>query len=223
MSIIRPLGYKASEVVGVRLHNLEDEFLIFAVPFGEYIETPGGIRAMVSSWRRVDDNAAPARAKLTVTYLNSALAKSEAGVNGFDEAIMLTDDGHVAEGSAENIFMVRDGELVTPPLSDNILAGITRDTAIRVARNELKLAIHDRRIDRSELYGADEVFLCGTLVRRSSRSWRSTIGVSGMVRWARWPVGSTSATWMSYAGKTTSIGTGFQPSTSRSLLKDKEG
>ena len=159
---VRPLAYKASEVVGVRLHGLEDGFLIFTVPFGDYIEATGGIRAMVSSWRRIDDNAAPSRAKLTGTYVNAALAKSEAVLNGFDEVIMLTDDGHVCEGSAENIFLVAGGKLITPPVSDNILVGITRSTVIQLARDDLNLVVRERRVDRSELYGADEVFLCGT-------------------------------------------------------------
>ncbi|MBX6342891.1 MAG: branched-chain amino acid transaminase [Thermomicrobiaceae bacterium] len=159
---IRPLVYKASEVIGVRLHDLETGFVIYAVPFGDYIEAAGGSRTMVSSWRRIDDNAAPARAKLTGIYVNSAFAKSEAALNGFDEAIMLTDDGHVSEGSAENLFIVVDGQVVTPPTSENILVGITRDTVIRLAREELGLPVLERSIDRSELYGADEIFLCGT-------------------------------------------------------------
>lgn len=159
---IRPLAFLSSEIIGVRLHNVDHGFVIFAVPFGDYIETSGGIRAMTSSWRRIDDNAAPARSKLTGIYVNSAFAKSEAALNGFDEAIMLTDDGHVSEGSAENIFVVTGGELVTPPPSDNILVGITRDTVMRIARDDLQLTVRERSIDRSELYGADEVFLCGT-------------------------------------------------------------
>ncbi len=101
---VRPLAYKSSELIGVRLHNLTDAFVMFSVPFGDYVETSGGLSVGVSSWRRIDDNAAPARAKLTGIYVNSALAKSEAALNGFDESIMLTDDGHVSEGSAENIF-----------------------------------------------------------------------------------------------------------------------
>ena len=159
---VRPLAYMASELIGVRLHNLDQGFVIYAVPFGDYIETAGGIRAMTSSWRRIDDNAAPARAKLTGIYVNSAFAKTEAVLNGVDEAIMLTDDGHVSEGSAENLFAVIAGELVTPPPSDNILVGITRDTVIRLAGDRLGMEVRQRSIDRSELYGADEVFLCGT-------------------------------------------------------------
>lgn len=159
---VRPLAYKASELIGVRLHNLVDAFTMFAVPFGSYVENTGGLSVGVSSWRRIDDNAAPARAKLTGIYVNSALAKTEAVINGFDESIMLTDDGHVSEGSAENIFLVSNGRLVTPPPTDNILMGITRDTIITIARNEFRIETDERTIDRSELYGADEIFFCGT-------------------------------------------------------------
>jgi len=122
---VRPICYKASEEIGVRLHGLRDGFAIYTAPFGAYVDVDSGIRCMVSSWRRVDDNAAPARSKCTGIYINSALAKTEAMENGFDEAIMLTHDGHVCEGSAENIFMVRSGSFITPPESDNILEGIT--------------------------------------------------------------------------------------------------
>jgi len=159
---VRPLAYKSSELIGVRLHNLTDAFTMFSVPFGDYVETKGGLSVGVSSWRRIDDNAAPARAKLTGIYVNSALAKTEAALNGFDESIMLTDDGHVSEGSAENIFLVLGGRLVTPPPTDNILMGITRDTIITIAKTELGIETVERSIDRSELYGADEIFVCGT-------------------------------------------------------------
>lgn len=159
---IRPLLYKSSEEIGVRLHGLKDGFLIVTAPFGAYVDIDSGIRCMVSSWRRVDDNVAPARAKCTGIYVNSALAKTEAMQNGFDEAIMLTHDGHVSEGSAENIFIVRNGALITPPESDNILEGITRATLIHLATEEMGLEVVQRCIDRSELYVADEVFLCGT-------------------------------------------------------------
>ena len=159
---IRPLLYKSSEEIGVRLHGLKDGFLIVTAPFGAYVDIDNGIRCMVSSWRRIDDNVAPARSKCTGIYVNSALAKTEAMQNGFDEAIMLTHDGHVSEGSAENIFIVRNGALITPPESDNILEGITRATLIHLATEEMGLEVVQRCIDRSELYIADEVFLCGT-------------------------------------------------------------
>jgi len=159
---IRPLVYKSSEEIGVRLHGLQDGFLIVTAPFGAYVDIDSGIRCMVSSWRRVDDNVAPARSKCTGIYVNSALAKTEAMQNGFDEAIMLTHDGHVCEGSAENIFIIRDGTFITPPESDNILEGITRSTLMHLITEEMGLEVVQRCIDRSELYVADEVFLCGT-------------------------------------------------------------
>jgi len=149
----------------VRLHDLEDDLTIFAVPFGRYIEREEGARAGVSSWRRVDDNAIPARAKITGAYVNSALAKTEALLNGYDEAIVLTQDGHVSEGSAENLFLVKNGQLVTPPVTANILEGITRATVMEIACEELNLRTIERRIDRSELYTADEAFFCGTGVQ----------------------------------------------------------
>lgn len=162
---IRPLAYKAEEVIGVRLHNLRDEFALFAQPFGRYIQNEEGAHACISSWRRVDDNAIPARGKVTGAYVNSALIKTEAQLNGFDEAIVLTQDGHVSEGSAENIFMVKAGQLVTPPVTDNILEGITRATIMELATRELQMPVVERPIDRSELYTADELFFCGTGVQ----------------------------------------------------------
>ena len=162
---IRPVAYKASTGIGVKLHGLEDGFCLFAVVFGRYIEKEEGARTAVSSWRRVDDNAAPARAKITGIYINSALSKSEAVEGGFDEAIVLNQDGHVSEGSAENIFLVRDGVLVTPAPSENILEGITRRTIMQVAKDEFGLETVERQIDRSELYIADEIFFCGTGVQ----------------------------------------------------------
>jgi branched-chain amino acid aminotransferase len=159
---VRPIVYKSSETIGVRCHNLDADITIFALPFGQYIDTKDGIRAQVSSWRRVDDNAIPARGKITGAYVNGALAKSEAQLNGFDEAIVLTADGHVSEGSAENLFIVKGGVLVTPPVTDNILEGITRRRLIEMARSDLGVEAVERSIDRTELYVADEVFLCGT-------------------------------------------------------------
>jgi branched-chain amino acid aminotransferase len=159
---IRPLAYKSSQLVGVRMHNVEDDILIFVTPFGPYLDLDKGARCCVSSWRRVDDNMIPARAKVTGIYVNSALAKTEAFENGYDEAIFLNHDGHVAEGSGENIFLVMSGKLVTPPSSDNILMGITRDSAITLAREELGIETVERSIDRSELYIADECFMTGT-------------------------------------------------------------
>lgn len=178
---VRPLAFKAAEEIGVRLHNVRDDFAIVAIPHRSYFESGAGLRTAVSSWRRIDDNSAPARAKLTGVYVSSALAKSEAVGNGFDEAILLTQDGHVAEGSAENIFLVRDGVVLTPPLSDAILEGITRRTVIELLRDELGIGVVERSIDRSELYQADEIFFSGTAV-----------GVSPVVEVDRRPVGDGS-------------------------------
>jgi branched-chain amino acid aminotransferase len=163
---IRPVAFKSSELIGVRLHNLEDNFTVFAVPFGNYVPVDTGITCQVSSWRRVDDNAIPARSKITGSYVNAALAKTEAEESGFDEAIVLTDDGHVSEGSAANLYLVRDGVLVTAPASDNILEGIVRSGVMRIAKDE-KIPVEVRRIDRTELYLADEAFFCGTGVQVS--------------------------------------------------------
>jgi branched-chain amino acid aminotransferase len=159
---VRPILYKGSEIVGVRMHNLDDHFAIFTTGFGKYIDAAEGARCCVSSYRRIDDNAIPARAKVTGGYVNSALAKTEAQLNGFDEAIMLTDEGHVCEGSGENIFLVSGNTLITPSTSDDILVGITRGSVIQLARDELGIPTLERSIDRSELYAADECFMTGT-------------------------------------------------------------
>jgi len=159
---IRPLAYKANEIIGVRLHNLRDEFAIFAVPFGKYIEQQEGAKVCISSWRRNDDNAIPPRGKITGSYVNSALIKSEALLNGYDEAMVLNADGHLSEGSAENLFIVRGGKLITPPVSANILEGITRQLIINLAKDELGVETVERQIDRTEVYIADEAFFCGT-------------------------------------------------------------
>jgi len=162
---IRPILYKADEVIGVRLHDLRDAVTIFSVPFGRYIEAEEGARVCTSSWRRVDDTAIPPRGKLIGAYMNSALIKSEAMLNGFDEAIVLDQAGHVSEGSAENLFMVRNGVVVTSPLHSNVLEGITRSTIMTLAAEDLGLSVVEREINRSELYLADEAFFCGTGVQ----------------------------------------------------------
>ena len=159
---IRPIAYKSQEEIGPRLHDIEDDFLVFVIPFGNYLDADAGIRCMTSTWRRVDDLGIPARAKVNGLYINSALAKTEAQENGFDEAIMLDDRGHVSEGSGENIFLVRDGKLITPAPSDNVLEGITHDSIIQLAKDELGIETVERSIDRSELYIADECFMTGT-------------------------------------------------------------
>ncbi|MGQ9597986.1 MAG: branched-chain amino acid transaminase [Anaerolineae bacterium] len=162
---IRPLAYKADEIIGVRLHGLTDEFALFAVPFGRYIEKEEGAHVCFSSWQRVDDNSVPARAKITGAYINSAFAKTDALLGGYDEALVLTQSGHISEGSAENFFMVRNGLLITPPVTSNILEGITRETVMILAREEMGLQTVEREIDRSEIYICDEAFLTGTGVQ----------------------------------------------------------
>ena len=158
---IRPLAYKSSEALGVRLHDLDDDFLVFAIPWGRYLDTDA-CRCCVSSWRRPADNVIPPQAKITGIYVNNAFTKTEAVENGFDEGIMLAPDGYVSEGSGENIFLVINGKLVTPAAYNNILVGITRDTVIRLAKNELGIETMERPVVRSELYTADECFLTGT-------------------------------------------------------------
>lgn len=159
---IRPCSFKAAEDVGVRLHNVPDAFAIIPVPFTRYLDTSEGLKAGTSSWRRADDSAAPPRAKITGLYVNSALAKSEAVANGYDEAILLSHEGHVSEGSAENIFLIKGGVLYTPDPSQNVLEGCTRRSIMQIASDEFDMPIVERSIDRSELYGADEVFFTGT-------------------------------------------------------------
>jgi branched-chain amino acid aminotransferase len=158
---IRPLLFKSSDGIGVWRSGLEDSFVIFSVPMDKYI-ADGGIRCCVSSWRRPDGNTAPARAKVGGIYAAMALARRDAMANGFDEAITLTANGSVAEGTAENIFLVIDGRLVTPGCGGDLLAGITRASVIELAISELGLEVVERSVNRSELYCADELFLCGT-------------------------------------------------------------
>ncbi len=158
---VRPLAYKDSMELGPRINIDADALTIYTRPLGNYLDTDKGLKACVSSWTRIEDNAAPARAKITGIYINSALARTEAELNGFDEAIMLSSDGHVSEGSAENLFVVDNGALITPPGAGNILVGITRASIITLA-HDLDIPVIERQIDRSELYGVSELFLCGT-------------------------------------------------------------
>jgi len=158
---IRPLAYKGDEIIGVKLHDLT----IFAVPFGRYVDAEEGAHVTVSSWRRISDNTIPARGKISGSYVNSALIKTDALRAGFDEAIALNRDGHVAEGSAENLFMLRDGVVITPPITDNVLEGITRRSVMTLVRDELGMEVRERSIDRSELYVCDALFFSGTGVQ----------------------------------------------------------
>jgi branched-chain amino acid aminotransferase len=159
---IRPIAYKADLRIGPALLNNKDEFCLFAVPMGDYIDTTKGIPVTISSWRRVEDNAIPARAKIAGSYVNTALAKTDALLSNFADAIVLDESGHVSEGSAMNLVIVRNGKLITSKITDNILEGITRSTIMDLAVNELGLQVEERSIDRTELYIADEMFFCGT-------------------------------------------------------------
>jgi branched-chain amino acid aminotransferase len=163
---IRPSFYKSTKAIGVRLHDLDNELYIITLPFGNYIDTANGVRLMTSSWRRNADEALPARGKIVGGYVNMAFQKSEAELNGFDEAVVLTAGGHVNESSAANVFVVRDGVALTPPVSDDLLEGVTRKALMELMVNE-GIPTAERSIDRSELYVADEIFVCGTGVQVS--------------------------------------------------------
>jgi branched-chain amino acid aminotransferase len=163
---IRPSFYKSTRAIGVRLHHLEHALYVLTVPFGNYIEIDKGVRLMTSSWRRNADEALPARGKIVGGYVNMAFQKSEAELNGYDEALVLTPDGHASEASAANMFVVRDGLLITPPVTDDILEGVTRKAMMEIAE-KLDLPVEIRSVDRSEIYVADEMFLCGTGVQIS--------------------------------------------------------
>lgn len=179
---VRPFIFKSAEDIGVRLHGMDSSFAIVALPFGRYHDVEAGLKAGVSSWRRADDTMAPPRAKITGLYINSALAKSEATMNGYDEAILLSHDGSVAEGSAENIFLVRRNVLYTPDPSQNVLEGCTRRAVMQLAEEDLGLKVVERAIDRGELYSADEVFFTGTaagIVHAASIDHR-TVGDGGL-------------------------------------------
>jgi branched-chain amino acid aminotransferase len=158
---VRPSFYKSTLAIGVKLHGLQHELYILTVPFGNYVDVDNGIRIGTVSWRRTSDTSIPSRAKIVGSDVNPAFAKSEAMLNGFDEALVLTEQGHASEGSAENLFMIRDGVLITPPVVDDILEGITRQGIMEMA-TDMGIEVVERSIDRSELYIADEIFLCGT-------------------------------------------------------------
>ena len=157
---IRPIGYKSAMRIGLKLDD-ENDFVVFAVPMESYFNRQRPLSMMTSSWRRVEDNAIPARGKVNGSYVNLALAAHEARKSGFDEAILLNEDGSVSEAAGMNLFLVRKGRLITPTVTDNVLEGITRDTVFQVA-TDLSIPFEERTVDRSELYAADEVFLCGT-------------------------------------------------------------
>jgi branched-chain amino acid aminotransferase len=174
---VRPIAYKSAERIGVSTDD-QDAFAVIALPYGDYLHAEKGLHAGVSSWRRIEDNAIPARAKICGAYVNSALATDEARQGGFDEAILLNESGHVAEGATCNIFMMRKGNLITPSVTENVLEGITRDSVMQLAQRELGLRVVERPIDRSELYACEEFFFTGTAV-----------GVAPVVRVDHRPVG----------------------------------
>lgn len=158
---VRPLLYRSDLEIGPRVHGGTCELSMFVTPLSRYVNTAAGVRTIVSSWRRTGDSSIPPRGKISGSYVNAALAKTEAVLAGADDAILLTEDGSISEATVSNLFLVRDGQLVTPPTSAGILEGITRDTVIRLAR-ELGIEVVERRVGRSELYVADEAFLVGT-------------------------------------------------------------
>ena len=158
---IRPVVYKGSNSLTPTLKDEDNRLVIYCQPLGSY-SGKTELKVAVSSWRRITDNMVPPRTKATGGYLNSALASLEVLQNGFDEAIFLTQDGKVCEGPGENIFLVKKGKLITPPLSDDILEGITRDTVMTLAREELGMEVVERSVSRTELYNAQEVFFSGT-------------------------------------------------------------
>jgi branched-chain amino acid aminotransferase len=159
---IRPLGYKSEEKIGLGLQGIEDDIAIYLAPFGNYLDVSSGIKVCISKYRRISGHSMPVGAKLTGTYFNSSLAKSDALRRGFVEAITLSHKGNVAEGSGENLFMVKNGKLITPPLSDDILPGITRKAIIQLAKNELGIKCIEKSFKPAALYKADELFFCGT-------------------------------------------------------------
>lgn len=159
---IRPLAFYADETVGVRLHDLTPAISMVAFPFGKYFDNDDGAHVTISSWKRIEDNMIPARGKIAGSYVNSALVRSDAQRAGFDDAITLNKDGHISEASVANIFLVRHGEVVTPPITDDILEGITRATFITLMKEELNITAIERSIDRTELSLAEEAFLVGT-------------------------------------------------------------
>jgi branched-chain amino acid aminotransferase len=182
---IRPFAYFSNESIAPQLTTLTPDFSLVALPFTTPIKSQGGMHVTFSSWRRLDDNMIPARGKISGAYVNSHLAKLDASHSGFDDALLLNTDGHVAEGSVANFFMVRDDVVITPPVTDNILEGVTRRSVIALLRDELHCRIEERPIDRSEVLIAEEAFLCGTateiapIVRVDSRTLGS--GVTGPV------------------------------------------
>jgi branched-chain amino acid aminotransferase len=159
---LRPTVFKDCESIGPSLLNGSDTFTVFTRPLGAYIDISKGLHVTVSNWRRLSDNTIPPRAKAGGAYMNTALIVSEARRQGFDDAIVLTQEGNVSEGSAMNLFIVRNGKLITPSITEDILEGVTRNTLIQLAQEQFGLEVQERPVDRTELYVCDEAFYCGT-------------------------------------------------------------
>jgi branched-chain amino acid aminotransferase len=160
---IRPLVYSSGLGIAPRLHDIEKSFLLYGLIMGEYLSDEG-VSCRISSWTRQEDRSFPLRGKISAGYITSALAKTEAKESGFDEAIMLNTQGKICEATGMNIFIVRNGTLITPSLDQDILEGITRDSVMTIAR-DLAIPLQERTVDKSELFIADEAFLCGTAAK----------------------------------------------------------
>jgi branched-chain amino acid aminotransferase len=159
---LRPTIFMDGNSIGPSLDKNPPSLCIFTQPLGDYLPMDRGLHVTVSNWRRNSDNAIPPRAKAGGAYMNTALAITDARRSGFDDAIVLTEQGKVSEGSAMNLFIVRNNVLITPSKTESILEGITRDTIIQLAKEELGLEVCERQVERTELYVADEAFFCGT-------------------------------------------------------------
>lgn len=160
---IRPFVYTSGLGIAPRLHNIEKDFFVYGLELGDYL-SPDGVTCRISSWCRQEDRSLPLRGKISGAYITSSLAKTEAVESGFDEAILLNSQGKVSEASGMNIFIVRNGELITPGYEQDILEGITRDSILTLAR-DLGIKTVERPVDKSELFIADEVFLSGTAAK----------------------------------------------------------
>ncbi|KGG32237.1 Branched-chain amino acid aminotransferase [Prochlorococcus marinus str. SS51] len=160
---IRPFVYTSDLGIAPRLHNIETDFFIYGLELGDYL-SPEGVSCRISSWKRQEDCSLPLRGKISGAYITSSLAKTEAVLTGFDEALLLNSQGKVSEASGMNLFIVRDGNLITPGTDQDILEGITRASVIEIA-NYLGINVIERPVDKTELFIADEVFLTGTAAK----------------------------------------------------------
>ncbi|MBE9153480.1 MULTISPECIES: branched-chain amino acid transaminase [unclassified Cyanobium] len=160
---LRPFVYTSDLGIAPRLHNIETNFLIYGLELGDYL-SPEGVSCRISSWTRQEDRSLPLRGKISGAYITSSLAKTEAVQSGFDEAILMNSRGKVSEASGMNLFLVRDGQLITPGVDQDILEGITRASVIELARS-MGLEVIERGVDKSELFIAEEVFLSGTAAK----------------------------------------------------------